>query len=518
MADTIQFMLDGECVRVSCTDPTMTLLNYLRYEATRTGTKEGCAEGDCGACTVVVGELEGDSIHYKAVNACILFLPTLDGKELLTVESLRSADGGLHPVQAALVETHGSQCGFCTPGFVMSLYALYLKGAPSAKAETEEAIAGNLCRCTGYGPIIEAATRMFEIGANELPDLAAKKQALEGIKRRVTLKIEGKDPISGAKKLYYAPVTIEELAKIYSENPDATLLAGGTDVGLWVTKRHRELSVVIYLGDVAGLNKIKDLGDSIEIGAGVRYSDAVATLAALYPDMGAVMKRIGSVQIRNKGTIGGNIANGSPIGDMPPLLIAAGAKICQRRVTKCRTLNIEDYFVNYGVQDRKPGEFLEKIIIPKPAENMIFSAYKLSKRFDQDISALCAGFALSLVECVSSNATPGVTGAKNGLIIGSVRLAFGGMAATPKRAKNAEAALEGQPFCQATIEAAMTALEQDFTPLSDMRASANYRMLAAKNLLMKFYLEASSGDETRVLGRALSQKLGGGSGGEKACA
>jgi len=483
MSDTIRFLLDGEVHAVKCIDPNATLLNYLRYELARTGTKEGCAEGDCGACTVVVGELVGDSVRYRAVNACILFLATLDGKELLTVESLKGKGGGLHPVQAALVETHGSQCGFCTPGFVMSLYALYLKGQPSSKAEIEDALAGNLCRCTGYGPIIDAATRMFEIGADDLPDVAVKTRSLRRVKRGVTLEINGKSTLTGARLNYYAPVTIDGLANIYHANPEATLLAGGTDVGLWVTKQHRELSTLIYLGDVEGLKEINDLGDVIEIGAGASYSDAIDVLGRLYPDMGAVMRRIGSTQIRNSGTLGGNIANGSPIGDMPPLLIAAGALICLRFGTEVRTVTLEDYFISYGVQDRAPGEFLEKIILPKPAAGLGYYAYKLSKRFDQDISAVCAAFAVIL----------------EGETVTKARLAYGGMAATPMRAKNAEAALVGKPFDRASIEAAMAALAEDFTPLSDMRASAGYRMQSAQNLLMKMYLEKLGGTKTHVL-------------------
>jgi len=485
MSGTIRFLLDGNVHAIECTDPTMTLLNYLRYEAARTGTKEGCAEGDCGACTVVVGGLVGKGVQYRAVNACILFLPALDGKELLTVESLKSKDGALHPVQAALVETHGSQCGYCSPGFVMSLYALYLKGEPSSKAEIEDALAGNLCRCTGYGPIIKAATRMFEIGSADLPDKAGQAKALEGIQRTSTLELVGKAPVTGAEKRYFAPVTLGALADIAAKNPEATLLAGGTDVGLWVTKLHRELSTVIYIGDVADLKEIRETDEAVEIGAGVTYTDAMQVLDKYYPDMVEVMRRVGSTQIRNSGTIGGNIANGSPIGDSPPLLIAANTQIVLRHGTNVRTLALEDYFIDYGKQDHASGEFLEKIIVPKPPRNLYYRAYKLSKRFDQDISAVCAGLSVKI----------------EGGLVSEAWLVFGGMAATPKRASKAEAALVGKPFTEANIHAVMAAMTSDFTPIDDMRASAKYRMQVAGNLLMKFYLEHESDTAVRLVDR-----------------
>jgi len=488
MEGTVRFLLDGDLHQIKCGDPTTTLLNYLRYDIARTGTKEGCAEGDCGACTVVIGELNGDGMQYRAVNACILFLPTLDGKELLTVESLVGKGGALHPVQEALVETHGSQCGFCTPGFVMSLYALYLKGKPSSKSEIEDALAGNLCRCTGYGPIIDAATRMFEIGMDDLPDLNAKVNMLKSIKRDSTLYLAGNGLITEAEKHYYAPVTITDLADTYRKIPDATILAGGTDVGLWVTKMHKELSNVIYIGDVAELKEIKDLGDYIEIGAGVSFTDAMDVLARYYPDMGEIVRRIGSTQIRNSGTIGGNIANGSPIGDSPPALIAAGAKLQLRLGTETRVMALEDFFIDYGKQDRKPGEFVEKIILPKPKDGQLYCAYKLSKRFDQDISAVCGAFSIMLEDGKVTEAC----------------FAYGGMATTPKRAANAEAALVGKRWDQAPVEAAMAAMEMDFTPLTDMRASAEYRMLSAQNLLMKMYVETIGSAGTRLVGEAVN--------------
>ncbi|MBL4836753.1 MAG: xanthine dehydrogenase small subunit [Kordiimonadaceae bacterium] len=484
MATTLRFMLDGRVHEVSNADPTETLLNYLRYEMARTGTKEGCAEGDCGACTVVVGDLKNGTVQYQAVNACILFLPTLDGKELLTVESLKGKDGGLHPVQEALVETHGSQCGFCTPGFVMSLYALYLEGPEGlSKGKIEDALAGNLCRCTGYGPIIDAAYRMFEIGADALPDVASKVAALQGIARTDTLALSGISKLTGAEKQYYAPVTLDALAALYQANPDAILLAGGTDVGLWVTKMHKELQKVIYLGGVDALQHITETEDTLEIGAGVSFTDAAKLLGEYYPDFGEIIRRLGSTQIRNSGTIGGNIANGSPIGDSPPALIAAGAMLVLQKGKTERTVKLEEYFIAYGKQDRAEGEFISKILVPKPAPNAEYRAYKLSKRFDQDISAVCAAFNIEL----------------DGAKITKARLAYGGMAATPKRACHTEAAIVGQTWSETTVQKAMQAMKQDFTPLTDMRASAEYRMLAAQNLLLKFYAETSGGGAVRVL-------------------
>lgn len=480
MSDTIRFLLDGEVVELRGVDPTDTILNHLRYRMARTGTKEGCAEGDCGACTVVLGELDGDQVRYRAVNACILFLPTLDGKELLTVESLRQRDGSLHPVQQAMVDTHGSQCGFCTPGIVMSLYAHWLMDGANDKLSIEDALAGNLCRCTGYGPIVEAAQ-----GVSGAPEGLRQEQvgALRAIQRETTLDLSAKSRLTGAAKHYYAPVTIDALAALATRYPEATFLAGGTDVGLWVTKQHRELETVIYVGDVSELREITDAGSSLEIGAGASYTDAMSTLGDLYPDLQELIRRIGSVQIRNSGTIGGNIANGSPIGDSMPALIAAGATLVLRKGGAQRTLPLEDYFIAYGQQDRSPGEFVEKVVLPKPAANQHFKAYKLSKRFDQDISAVCGCFGLTIMDGEVSTA----------------RICFGGMAATPKRATAAEAALEGQSWTEQAVRAAMKAMEADYSPLTDMRASADYRMASAQNLLLKAFYEIEGAGATRVL-------------------
>ncbi|HHL43283.1 MAG TPA: xanthine dehydrogenase small subunit, partial [Hellea balneolensis] len=417
MRDTIRFLYNGEVITEHHLDPTMNVLEYLRTRLGQTGTKEGCAEGDCGACTVVLGELEDGTLRYRAINACIVFVPVLDGKELITTESLGTPDAP-HPIQKALAENHGSQCGFCTPGFVMSLYALGQSDQPPTRENVNEALAGNLCRCTGYGPIIDTAMTMA-------PTRATHKHidTLKALQSDETVHLRAN--IHGDEKQIFIPKTEAELARLLSECPDAVLLAGGTDIGLWVNKQHRVLPTVIYLGQISSLNKIRKTDTHIRIGAGVKYSDALPLLGQFYPDMDTVMRRIGSTQIRNLGTIGGNIANGSPIGDMPPLLIAAGAELTLASLQGQRTLALEDYFIDYGQQDLRTGEYVQSITIPKPGAQQEFFAYKISKRFEQDISAVCMAMSFDLVDGICEN----------------VRIAFGGMAATPKRASTTEQAL-----------------------------------------------------------------------------
>jgi len=472
----VRFLLNGEVVTAPGVDPTRTLLEHLRGDLRKTGTKEGCAEGDCGSCTVLVGELDGrGATTWRAVNSCIQFVPMLDGKAVITVEGVAGA-AGPHPVQAALVEHHGSQCGFCTPGIVMSLYGRAI-AAQGADAPVDEVLAGNLCRCTGYGPIAAAART---ISPESAPDVADK---LAGLRRETLLDLAHDDPIAGLTRRWLAPRDMGELAKTYAAHPDAVIVAGATDIGLWVTKQRKPLATLIDIGGVAELKRIERVDGGLRIGAGARYVDALEALAALYPDLGAMMRRLGSTQVRNSGTIGGNIANGSPIGDMPPGLIAAGATLVLRRWNERRELPLEDFFIAYGRQDRRPGEFVEAVLVPDPAPGALFRVFKLSKRFDQDISAVCGAFNIQLTNAV----------------VTSARIAFGGMAGTPKRAEACEAALVGQAWSAATIDAAVASLADDFTPLTDARASAAYRALAAGNMLRKLFIEAARPDvATRV--------------------
>lgn len=483
MSDAIKFVLDGEIVDVSDVDPTMTVLQFLRRRLRRTGTKEGCAEGDCGACTVAVGELVGDKINYRAINACIAFLPTLDGRELVTVESIGSPKA-LHPVQQAMVDCHGSQCGFCTPGFVMSLFVHYEHDRPVDDGTLCDALAGNLCRCTGYGPILAAGKRMSDAPAAPKRNASAATIAtLHSIRREQDLALTFDCPLTGTTKRYFAPRSLDALLALKAAHPDAVLVSGATDVGLWVTKQHRNLETIIALNEVRELAEIKERADGLSIGATATYSAAHAALARWHEDFGEVTRRLGSTQIRNSGTIGGNIANGSPIGDTMPLLIAGNARLVVRSANGTREMPLEDFFIAYGKQNLQPDEIVERVILPPLESTSFFRAYKISKRFDQDISALCAAFAFDIADGH----------------VHSARIAFGGMAATPKRARACEAALTYAPWTIATVESAMAVLAKDFTPISDMRASADYRMRAAKNLLMKAFLESTGEGSTRVL-------------------
>jgi xanthine dehydrogenase small subunit len=469
LSQSIRFILNGALREVTDLPATTTLLQYLRAQERLTGTKEGCAEGDCGACTVMAGRPDAaGGVEYRSLNACIAFLPALDGADIVTVEYLKTLSGGaLHPVQRAMVDCHGSQCGFCTPGFVMALTALGQHRQNPSEDEIQDAISGNLCRCTGYRPILDAARQALALPQPPLP--ARHAEMLAELRRDKMLRYEA------AGSLFLAPRSVPEMAAALAEYPDATLLAGGTDVGLWVTKMHKDLPVIIYTGHIAGLRAVTEAADRIEIGAAATYTEAFAALAKLGGGMEDFLRRLGSAHIRNAGTVGGNIANGSPIGDGMPPLIALGARIVLRAAAGAREIALEDYFIEYKKQDRRAGEFLEKIIVPKPGRDVLFAAYKVSKRFDQDISAVCGAFALTL---------------KDGKVA-QARLAYGGMAGIPKRATAAEKALLGRVWGKDAARAAMAAVAEDFQPMSDMRASDAYRRTVAANLIERFLIETT---------------------------
>ncbi|MFM0134662.1 xanthine dehydrogenase small subunit [Caballeronia grimmiae] len=469
---TIRFFWRGAVREIADAPPTRTVLQHLRETELCTGTKEGCAEGDCGACTVVVGELgETGELALKAVNACIQFLPTLDSRALFTVEDLRGADGALHPVQQALVDCHGSQCGFCTPGFVMSLWALYhahpADAGPPSRDEIPTAISGNLCRCTGYRPIVDAAERMFDPPRPPF-DREAVRTALAGLRRTQTFEYR-----SGS-GTYRAPVTRAEFARLRAENPNARLLAGSTDIGLWVTKQARDLGDILFIGNVDELKRIERDAQHLTIGAAASLEDAYAALAVDYPELAELWTRFASRPIRNAGTLGGNVANGSPIGDSMPALIALNAEVVLQHGDATRTLPLDAFYLAYQKTALAAGEFVAAIRVPRPAADWRFRTYKVSKRYDQDISAVCAAFAIRLDDAAR---------------VTDARIAFGGMAATPKRAASTEATLIGQDWTEASVRAAMSALDSDFQPLTDMRASSAYRAKVARNVLLRFYLE-----------------------------
>jgi xanthine dehydrogenase small subunit len=471
MSTPIRFYHQGAVREVRDAAPTQTILQLLRDDLHCTGTKEGCAEGDCGACTVVIGSLNQGKLEMKAVNACIQLTPTLDGKALFTVEDLQQQGGALHPVQQAMVECHGSQCGFCTPGFVMSLWGMYLKqdGARPQRCQVDDALSGNLCRCTGYRPIIDAAMRM-----GELPEVAFDHAALAA--QLLPLQRSAGSTYVARGQAFHAPRTLAELVALRAAHPHATLLAGSTDVGLWVTKQMRELGDIIYLGHVDALKTITQDKDKdwIEIGAGVTLEEAYKAVAAHYPaQLNQMWQRFASLPIRNAGTLGGNVANGSPIGDSMPWMIALGSEVVLASATGTRVLALEELYLAYQKKAMRPDELVQSLRVPLPRQSVQFRTYKLAKRFDQDISAVCAAFAFTL----------------DGAIVRDARIAFGGMAATPKRAAATEALLNGKPWSEDNLGAAMAMLAQDYAPLSDMRASSGYRMKAAQNLLRRFWFE-----------------------------
>ncbi|WP_136659332.1 xanthine dehydrogenase small subunit [Nitratireductor sp. XY-223] len=467
----LRFILNSEVVHLNDVAPTLTLLDYLRLQKRLTGTKEGCAEGDCGACTVLVGRLGPKGLVYETVNACIRFVGSLDACHVVTVEHLADLNGNLHPIQQAMVDFHGSQCGFCTPGIVMSLYGLWLETPNADAARVEKTLQGNLCRCTGYDAILNAAEAMA--GSDNSGDKLVVTH--EAITQKLSeLRDGSRVEIDTPSGKTIVPGSVDDLAEILEAYPKATVVAGSTDVGLWVTKHMHDIAPAVFIGNLVELQTISEDESGITLGAGVTYTDAFDAISRGIPTMGDLWDRIGGEQVRNMGTVGGNIANGSPIGDTPPPLIALGAELTLQKGATTRTIALEDFFIDYGKQDRAPGEFVRSVFIPKLPAGDTFAVYKISKRRDEDISAVCGAFRARLADDGT---------------VEDARIAFGGMAATPKRAKAVEQALVGNAWNEATVDQAMAAFEQDFTPLTDWRASAEYRMLSTKNLLKRFYLE-----------------------------
>jgi xanthine dehydrogenase small subunit len=484
----IRFFHQGQVQAVLDAPPTLSVLDWLRDEQGCKGTKEGCNEGDCGACTVLVAELAEahepgavGGLRLQPINACLRFLPTLDGKALITVEDLAPPAGlhpvealKLHPVQQALVQCHGSQCGFCTPGFVMSLSSVYEhhceQGNRPSRQALADALAGNLCRCTGYRPILDAGEQMFDLPMQRL-NTAPIVAALQSLAAEPPLHYEA------AQQQFHAPRSLEAFAGLRAAQPEARILAGATDIGLWVNKQFKPLGDLLYIGEVAELQRIDTVhtptGTELHISAAASLEAAWSALAAAVPTLTEVWKRFASPPVRHAGTMGGNIANGSPIGDSAPVLIALGARIVLRHGPDERTLALQDFYLDYMKNQLAPGEFVARLEVPLPPTGAQVRAWKISKRYDSDISALCAAFYLVL----------------DGLTVREVRLAYGGMAGTVRRAPQAEAALRGQPWDEAHLQTAITALTQDYQPLSDLRASARYRRQVAGQLLRRLWLE-----------------------------
>ncbi|NWG25702.1 MAG: xanthine dehydrogenase small subunit [Pseudorhodoplanes sp.] len=462
----IRFLLNGEWRSEDRVPASTTVLDWLRGTARLTGTKEGCAEGDCGACTIAVARPRRGALRYEAVNSCLMLVPQLDGCAVTTVEGLAGPDGALHPVQAALVEADATQCGFCTPGFAMAMFAYAQGGEPAEEPIIHEALAGNLCRCTGYRPIVEACRKIAG-----LPDSAAQiAPDLQGVQA-------GMDYRCGD-QAYFAPRSLAEIADLRAQYPDAVVLAGGTDLGLLASKERKSFPVTISTAQVAELQRVLVGRDGIEIGAAVTYTEALPHIEQHYPAFGEIIRRIGSRQIRNLGTIAGNIANASPIGDTIPCLMALEASVTLYAKAGSRSMPVEDFIIGYRKTALAPGEVIASVHIPLPRPSQQFVAYKLSKRFDQDISTVIAAFSLSLA----------------GGGVKALRAAFGGMAAKSGRAKHVEAAVTGKPWNAESLKDIDALMAKDFSPMSDQRGTASYRLRAAANLVRRLQFE--TGDQS----------------------
>ena len=476
-SNIIKFVYQNRIIEVKNPDPNETLLNYIRTKLKKTGTKEGCAEGGCGACSVVLAEFKNNKINYFSVNSCIMLLPALQGKQLILVEDLVDKKGTLHPVQQAMVNWHGSQCGFCTPGFVMSLFSMFKNYSRFNDNIIKENISGNLCRCTGYKPIIKAAKSLNN--KNKIDQFTKNKKNVIKLLKKInneSIVIYKKD------KRYFAPRYVQELKRIIKKNINAYLLSGGTDLSLLVTKERKDINSIIYMNSIDELNYIKNNNKYIEVGASTPLIKFENYIQKYYPDFNSILKRYGSVQIRNVATIAGNIATASPIGDTLPLLLSLDAKVVLKSIKKTKVVPLNNFFLDYRKTKLKKGQFIESVKIPLFPKN-IFKAYKISKRFDDDISSVCASFNLEMINKKIKN----------------IKIAYGGMASIPKRAKNCEKVLLNSPVTDQIIEKAKKALEQDFKPINDMRASGKYRIIVAKNLLKKCFLEITHKKLIRVV-------------------
>ena len=474
-SNSIQFLWKNKIIKIKNPDPNKTVLSYVRDDLKKTGTKEGCAEGGCGACTIVLGELKKNKIIYKAINACITFLPILNGKQLILVEDLIN-DNKLHPVQDAMVKFHSSQCGFCTPGFTMSLFSMHKNNKLINKEVVDEALSGNLCRCTGYRPIIDAAKSLNNKKDQDQFKINQKK-TIDLLRKLKNADVE----INNNGKKYFAPTTISNLKKILKKFPNAKILSGGTDLSLEVTKLRKELKIIISLNSIEKLNFIKKSKGSIEIGATTSLIDFQNFIKKYFFDFYDILKRYGSLQIRNVGTIAGNIATASPIGDTLPLLLTLDTKIVIQGLNQKKTLTLNDFFISYRKTKLKKSEFIYSIKIPIN-KNKIFKAYKISKRFDDDISSVCGSFSFSIKKNKITKAA----------------IAYGGMSEIPKRATIIEKKLINSEFSENTFNKVLDLINKDFSPLDDMRASRNYRIAVAKNLLIKAFHEIKNKQTIRI--------------------
>ncbi|MDC0152920.1 xanthine dehydrogenase small subunit [Candidatus Pelagibacter sp.] len=466
-SNTLKFVWENKIHSISNIDPNETILNYVRLNLKKTGTKEGCAEGGCGACTVVLGDLKNNKIVYQAINSCIAFVPSLEGKQLILIEDLVSKNGALHSVQEAMINYHGSQCGFCTPGFVMSLFAMYKNFSSYNKENIQDSISGNLCRCTGYRPIVDAAKSLNNV--NRLDQFDKNKKKIISLLKKINSE---NLIIQNRNKKYFSPKNINELKKTIKDNPNSIFLSGGTDLSLNVTKGRKDINNIISLNLIKELKFIKERNGNIEVGAAISLTEFELFIKKYYSDFNAILKRYGSVQIRNVGTIAGNIATASPIGDTLPLLLSLDAKVVLQKISKKTILPLKNFFVSYRKTKLKKGQFIHSIIIPIFKKN-IFKAYKISKRIDDDISSVCASFNLEI----------------NNKKIKNIKIAYGGMSPIPKRAINCEKTLTNSNLSEDSFEKAKKDLEKDFSPINDTRATKDYRMEVAKNLLMKCFIE-----------------------------